>query len=190
MAKHSLYPGFVKVHYTSNAHPHVMVLPINADPTPSGDSYTIPTRSSGAVDWQDAVTALVTLLAPMFDGASNFSAAELYNFEAFPAPADFLQGFSLDVDGSSDDPAVAYAQLVMPFKGVGSTAVRPSLMECVIPTDVHSSYADAGVSEKAILDFILSADDWIVTRGGGFPTVSLGYVTKINDKLRKRYFNP
>lgn len=190
MAKHSLYPGFVKIHYTSNAHPHVQVLPIGDDPTPSGDSFTIPTRGSGAVDWQTAVTDFVTLEAALMDDASNFSSAEIYNFEAFPGPADFLQGFSLNIDGTAAGAAVAYAQMVMPFKGTASSAVRPSLMESVEPTDTRYSYADAGVPERAILDYILGDDDWIVTRGGSFPTVSLGFVTKINDKLRKRYFNP
>lgn len=190
MAKHSLYPGYVKIAYTSNGHPHLQVLPIGDDPTPVGDSFTIPTRGSGAVDWQTAVTSFVTLEAALMDDAASFNSAELYNFEAFPGPADFLQGMTLDVSGTDPSAPVPYAQIVFPFKAAASAAVRPSLMESVVPVDQHVSYAASTGDFTTLMDFILSDDDWIVTRGGSFPTVSLGYVTKTNDKLRKRYFNP
>jgi len=190
MAKHSLYPGFVKLTYTSNGHVHHQVLPIHATPTASGDSYTLETKGSGAVEWVAAATAWATLLAVFLDPTANFSQAELFTLEATTAPADFLQGASIDVDGTNESPIVPFSQMVFPFKGVAGVSMRPYLMEGIESVDQHVSYAAAGVADKAIMDFVLSDDAWMCTRGGAFPTVALGWVTKTNDELRKRFFVP
>jgi len=191
MPRHSLYPGFIRIHYTSNTHPHVQVLPINADPTAVGDSFTIPTRGSGAVDWQDATDAYAILLAAFLDGAASVDYAELYNFEADPAPADFLASHPLNVAGSGAGSPVEWSQVVMPFKGLAGASVRPYVMEGLTPVDTKQSFAAIDSPTFCnYLEFILSADDWVAMRGGGFPLVSLGYVSKTNDQLRKRYFVP
>jgi len=190
MPRHSLFPGFIKISYTANLHPHVQVLPVNADPTAAGGSFTIPTRGGAPVDWQDAVMAWCTLLAPEFDTAASFDTAEIYNFEASPGPADFLQGMTVGVAGTNVSAPANFGQAVFTFKGLAAAAVRPTINESTIPVDQKIPYASLGASEQAIVDFILGDDDWIAMRGGGFPTLFKQLVTKTNDKLRKKYFNP
>lgn len=190
MPRHSLFPGFIKIAYTSNGHPHTQVLPINDDPTPAGASFTIPTRAAGAVDWQTAVTAWANLLKVLMDDTASLDSAELYNYEAFPGPADFLQAMTVGVAGTSSSPPVAYAQCVFTFKGTAGSAVRPTVNESTIPVDQKVPYASLSSPEKAVVDFVLSDDDWIAMRGGGFPSAFKFEVTKTNDKLRKKYFNP
>lgn len=190
LARHSLFPGFIKFRYTSNTHVHHQVLPIAADPTPSGDSYTIPKRSGGSVDWQDAADAWAILLAALLGDDGSVELAELYNFEAEPGPADFLAAHPLDVAGSGGGAAVPWVQVVMPFKGVGGTQLRITTLEGNTPANIHDPYSILAPPYTTMIDFVLGADDWIVTRAGGYPTVSLGLITKINDQLRKRYFNP
>lgn len=190
MARHSLFPGFIKIGYTSNGHPHVQILPVNADPTAVGASYTIPTRAGTPVDWQTAAAAWAELLAATLDATASIDTATLYNFEADPAPADFLQEITLGVPGASGGPLSPFGQIVFPFKGVGGLSLRPYIMEATYTVDVKTPVADLDGASGAIVAFVLGSSDWIALRGGGFPTVSLGTVTKTNDVLRKRYFNP
>ena len=191
MARHSLYPGFIRIVYTSGGHPHHQVLPVNADPTPVGASFTIPTRGGTPVDWQTAVTAYATLLAAMLDDASSVDYAELYNFEAEPAPADYLATYPLGVSGTSAFAAVPLTQVVFPFKGAGGLSCRPYVMEGVTSADMRQTYAaTTDAAFLAFMNFVLGASDWIAMRGGGFPTAALGWVSKVNDQLRKRYFVP
>lgn len=190
MARHSLFPGFIKITYTSNTHVHHQVLPIGADPTPVGDSFTIPTRGSGAVDWTVAVDEWAALLAGILCGEASIDLAELYNFEAEPGPADFLQAYEVAVVGTHGGTAVPFAQAVFPFKGAGGTSLRVTILEGSEPPEIHVPVSGLGGADLALVNFVLSDDDFIVTRAGGFPSVSLGMVTKTNDVLRKRYFNP
>ena len=191
MPSHSLYPGFIRLHYTSNGHPHRQVLPVNADPTPSGDSYTIPTKASGSVDWQTAIAAWAALVAANLDTDSSVDFAELYNFEAFPGPGDFLQAVAIGIAGTAAGANTPFSQIVFPFKGVGGLSLRPYIMEQVTAPDQKGFLAsDMFAGRVDLMNFVLSDDDWIALRGGGFPTVSLGWVSKVNDQLRKRYFNP
>jgi len=166
-----------------------MVLPVNADPTASGGSFTIPTRSSGAVDWKTAVDELVAIDKAYLDTSSSFDTAELFNMESTIASPGFLQGYNIGVAGTNVGADVEFGQVVFPFKGVGGLSLRPYLMESVATVDQKFSYAAAS-NFCEFMDYVLSADDWIALRGGGFPNVSLGYVTKTNDQLRKTYFVP
>lgn len=189
MARHSLFPNSITINYTSNGHTHKQQLPVGAV-TPSGSSWTLPTRSGGSVDWKTAVDALVVLTKPFFPAAASLDSADLFDYEATDAPASFLDSHAIGVAGTDAGTVKPWIQTVMPFKAIGGTILRFTLVETVIEADVKHTYAGSAAPFCALMDFILGSSDWIITRGGTFPSVSLGYVTKINDKLRKRYFAP
>lgn len=189
MPRHSLFPNSITINYTSNGHSHKQILPIGLA-VPAGASWTIPQRDSGTIDWKDAVDAYAALLAPFFDSSASIDSADLFDYEATDAPAIFLDSYAIGIAGSDGGSVKPYIQVVNPFKAPGGTALRLTLVETVIEEDVKNTYSSAADPFCDLYDFILGADDWIITRGGTYPTVSLGYVTKENDKLRKRYFNP
>jgi len=186
MARHSLFPNSITIHYTSNAHGHAMVLPVGVV-AGSAPGWTLPVRVGSPVDWRDAVDDFALLLAPVFDTGSSIDYAELFTYEATDSPAEFLAARTLDVAGTNVGSAQPFVQAVFPFKALGGTSLRLTMLESVAGANVHVPYTSIVSGYSDIADFILSDDDWIITRGGDFPFVSLGMTTKVNDKLRKRY---
>jgi len=186
MARHSPFPNSITIHYTSNAHNHSMVVPVGAV-AGSAPGWTLPVRSGAPVDWRTAVDDLADLFKILFSASSSIDYAELFTYEATDAPAEFLAAHTIDTAGTSGGAAVPYVQTVMPFKSLGGTSIRLTLLESIISANVHVPYSSLPGGLDTIADFILSDDDWIITRGGDFPLVSLGATSKVNDKLRKRY---
>lgn len=186
MPRHSLFPNSITIHYTSNGHDHNMTIPVGVV-SGSAPAWLLPTRDASTVDWRTAMDAFAALLAPVFDTASSIDYAELFTYEATGSPAEFLAAHTIDVSGSNVGAAVDFVQAVFPFKSVGGNSLRLTLLESVSGADVHVPYASVVSGFSDILDFVLSDDDWLITRGGTFPIVSLGMTSKVNDKLRERY---
>lgn len=186
MPRHSLFPNSITIHYTTNGHNHNMTLPVGVV-AGSAPAWTLPVRSGSPVDWRDAVDDLAALLAPLIVTASSIDYAELFTYEATDSPAEFLAAHTIDVPGTNVGSAVPFVQAVFPFKAIGGNSLRFTLLESVKAANVHIPYAGITDGFEVIPDFILSDDDWIITRGGTYPNVSLGLTSKVNDKLRKRY---
>lgn len=186
MARHSLFPNSITIHYTTNGHDHLMTLPTGVV-AGSAPGWTLPVKSGSPVDWRTAVEDLATLLAPLIVTASSIDYAELFTYEATGSPAEFLAAHVIDQAGSNVGSPVPFVQAVFPFKAVGGNSLRFTLLESVKGANVHLPYTGITDGFEVIPDFILSDDNWIKTRGGEFPNVSLGLTSKVNDKLRKRY---
>lgn len=188
MPRHSLFPNSISITYTSNGHTHKQVLPVKAV-TPVGASWTLETRDASDIDWKTAVDAYALLMAEFLDTASSIDYAELFTYEATDSPAEFLAAHSIAQAGLHASAAQDFVQFVMPFKAIGGNSLRLTIMEGSNPEDIRESFGGSTSPEFCgMAEFILSDDDWIITRGGTFPNTSLGYTTKINDKLRERYF--
>lgn len=186
MARHSLFPNSITIHYTSNSHDHNMTLPVGAV-AGTAPGWTLPVKTGAPVDWRTAVDDFAALLADLLSASSSVDYAELFTYEATGSPAEFLAAHTIDLAGTAAGAAVAYVQTLFPFKAIGGNSLRLTLLESTEGADRHEPYSAMFAEEKAIADFILSDDDWLLTRGGTYPSVSLGVTTKVNDKLRKRY---
>lgn len=186
MPRHSLFPNSITIHYTSNGHGHSMVLPTGVV-AGSAPGWTLPVRVGSPIDWRTAVDAFAELLADLLNTGSSIDYAELFTYEATDSPAEFLAAYVIERAGDSATAPYAYSQFVMPFKAVGGNSLRLTLLEGVIIPNARNPYATLPAAMAAVADFILSDDDWILTRGGTYPNVSLGMTSKVNDKLRERY---
>jgi hypothetical protein len=169
MARHSLFPNSITIHYTTNAHDHLMVLPVGVV-AGSAPGWTLPVRTGSPVDWRDAVDAFALLLASIIKTDGSFDYAELFTYEATDSPAEFLAAHTIDQDGLSSSSTVPFVQSVFPFKAVGGNSLRLTVLEGVNAANIHQPYSSVpDDGNKDILDFILSDDDWIITRGGTYP---------------------
>lgn len=186
MARHSLFPNSITIHYTTNAHGHSMVLPVGVV-AGSAPGWTLPVRVGSPVDWRAAVDAWADLIAPLIDTSSSIDYAELFTYEATGSPAEFLAAHTIDVAGTNVGTDIPFVQAVFPFKAAGNTSLRLTLLESLCGANVHVPYSSIPSGYSDLADFILSDDGWIITRGGDYPNVSLGLTSKVNDKLRKRY---
>lgn len=188
MARHSLFPNSITINYTSNGHAHKQVLPISAvrfdDP-----GWSLLQRDGTYIEWTAGVDAYVVLLADLLDTSSSIDSAELFDYEATESPAIFLDAYEIGEPGTDIGTASEWDQVVMPFKATGGTSLRLTIMEGTIPPDLRETLGGTTIPQFAALaGFILGDDDWIITRGGTFPQISLGFTSKENDKLRERYF--
>lgn len=190
MARHSLFPNSILIKYTSNGHAHRQMLPISAI-TPVGDSWTVPQRDGGDIDWTAAVDLWAAVIADFFFTGDSIDSAELYDYEASESPGIFLASYDISLAATGANAIVPWSQVVFPFKASGGFSMRTTLMECALTLDEKNSFGGTTIPWFCgLMEFIMSDDDFIITRGGTFPSSTLGYVTKENDKLRKRYFNP
>jgi len=188
MPRHSLFPNSIHLKYTSNGHSHRQVLPIAAV-TPSGASWDVTLRDSTAVDWKAAIDSYVAVLLDFFGTTDSIDSAELYDYEATDSPGIFMAAYDIGEAGTSVSAATDFTQIVFPFKALGGFSLRLSLMETIFEPDLRVSYGgDADARTIALMDFVLGSSDFIITRGGTYPSTSLGHTSKINDKLRERYF--
>lgn len=187
MPRHSLFPNSVTINYTSNGHSHKQVLPVGVV-AGSAPGWTLPTRDGGTVDWRLAVSGWANILAGLLDDTASVDSAELYTYEATGSPAELLAVEPLDVPGDGPLGVSPWTQQVFPFKALGGTSTRITVIEGWQTPDSKASFASTGDAQFCtLMEFILSDDDWIITRGGTFPFISLGWTSKINDKLRKKY---
>lgn len=188
MPRHSLFPNSVTIKYTTNGHPHKQVIPVGVV-AGSSPGWTLPTKDGGTVDWRTAVEDYALLIAAIINDGDTIDSAELYTYEATSSPAEFLSAHTIAQPGLSAGAPAEWDQVVFPFKAIGGTFLRLTLLESVIPADGRDTFGgESNAGMCAIMEFILSDDSWLKTRGGDFPLISLGWVSKENDKLRKSFF--
>lgn len=188
MPRHSLFPNSISINYTANGHSHRQVLPIAAV-TPVSTDWAVTLRDDTDINWTAAVDSWVAVMAELYSTADSFDTAELFDYEASDSPAIFLASYNIGVSGTNASPASPWTQTVFPFKATGGNSLRITLIESVTPPDQRESFGSETIADYCgLMEFILGDDDFIITRGGTYPSSSLGYTSKINDKLRKRYF--
>lgn len=186
MARHSLFPNSITIHYTANGHSHNMTLPVAAI-SGSAPGWLLTQRDDSTVDWRDAVDEFAVLCEALYPTGASFDYAELFTYEATDSPAEFLAAHTIDLAADGGGSSAPYVQVVFPFKATGGNSLRLTLLESTAAANQHTPYASLATGYSQIAEFLLSSDDWIITRGGTYPTVSLGITSKVNDKLRKRY---
>lgn len=186
MTINSLYPGFVKVHYTSNAHPHVAVLPVK--PFLSFDGNWFVETKSGGVG-QNLGTALATWCTrfkALLHTSSTIVDAELWTIASIGADPIFAHTYSLAVVGTSGTVANPYSQLVFTWRTSLGGLLRTYLMEGVTPDDTIYYPPSTGAIAD-IIDLFTGDNAWICGRDGGFGVGLIRAIAKENDALRKKY---
>src|SRR6266704_1422337 len=162
MARHSLFPAFMRFTYTSNSHVHHQVLPLKADPFTWDTDPQIQLRDASHIPWTDGADDWAAILAAILCGEASVDLAELSNFEAEPGPAEFLAAYELGVAGTHAGSPVEFAQAVFPFKGVGGTQLRVTILEGSEPTEIHVPSSGLGGGDAALVAFVLGDSDFLV----------------------------
>lgn len=186
MASHSLYPGFVKLHYTSNTHPHVMVLPVI--PGLVGSVWTVSKVLGGVYNpWTDAIDAFVIILKALLNTADTIDSADLYQLASPTSVPVFRSTYLIGVNGTQSTATVPWEQMVWTFRNDDGGHLKVYLMEGVFPLNYRKTYSAAGSTAVALFDFVMSGAGFIFSRDEGIPIAPIFVTTKENDALRKRY---
>lgn len=186
--RHSLYPGFIRLFYTSNGHSHRQVLPVQPNTPAAGTALKLHDGSVGAGDWTDDITEWVSLVKVFFHTADNFDSAELWTLASPTADPIFRETFSLGIAGTNAGADTPAGQGVLTFRGNEGERSLIYLMEGVISSSLRQAYADFDSATKALADFVTAPDGWIFGRDNNYPIATLNFTGKVNDQLRKKYF--
>lgn len=189
MAINCLAPGYTKIAYTSNAHPHTMVIPVLPDG--SGLAMHIKTKAGASIVWSVGVGALVALLAPMFDTTATFSGAEIYTQDDCASAPVFQDSMALAIAGTNGGSAFRFQQYAFSFRSVLGGRGFIKLMESDWQgNDQKVPYAAMEATPKALADYLTGTTSLFYARDNSYLSACLNGVTKVNDELRKRYLNP
>lgn len=188
MASNDLAPGFIRLYYTSNGHPHVQVLPISFDSTPvAGTEPNLESRDGSAVAASAFMAAYLAVWRAIFPIATAWTGFEVYSKEILGDPQ-YIWGDDLTIVGSNGSGVQSNSQVTYTFRTNQGGVMRLVAMEAAIATTVRAPLRTTlAAPNGAIATYILGATNCIIGRDGGFPISGIFITSKVNDALRKRY---
>lgn len=191
MARNSLSPGYVKFNYFANAHPHLMTVPVNPI-APAGAATQLTDSGGGTQLWTSFVADWVLLMKALLNTADSIVLAEMWT-QATPTSVPLFQATTaIGVAGTGSTPAIALSQYRQSFRTKAGGRGVFMMMETIAAIDTklrapgYSSFAPS----LAIDAYLTGSSSCAWGRDNAYMGAGIQVVTKINDKLRKKYFNP
>lgn len=185
MAANSLYPGFWRIHYTSNAHPHVMVVPVK--PVNVGGSWFFQDKQGNTVvGLVAAATAFINPLKPFMHTSSTFVDVELWTMSSPTADPVFQDVQPLGIAGTAATATIPREQFVGTFRTQGGSLWRLYLMEAVVQIDQVTN-PPYNANYAALVTALTGLSSYVAGRDGTFLNSCVRFVAKENDALRKKY---
>lgn len=191
MARNSLSPGYLKVFYTSNGHPHIQVLPVNPV-APAGAGTNLIDSGGSSQLWTSAVADLALIMKPFFHTTSSIDTAEIWT-QATPTSIPLFQASTtVAVSGTATPPDIPFSQVRFSFRTTAGGKAVYQLMETRFTIDQKlSAPLYGGAAELQAVDSYLTGSSCVVWgRDNHYISSGIRYVSKINDGLRKKYLNP
>jgi hypothetical protein len=188
MTVFTLYPGFVKIYYSSAFSEHTQVLPV--DPTFSDPDWVLDRPgSSTSQEWGAAVDAWIALLVPVYNADVTFNYAELWTIASEGADPVFKAAHQIDEAGTAGGATVKASMATVSFRTEGGHNGKIVLVDQTRPVnDKLLSPAFGNVTAyQNIAAFLVGDNDFIKGRDGFFPVSVPRILTKTNDALRKKY---
>lgn len=189
------YPGpdEVRIHYTAAGRAHVQrlncfITDYDTSPWTFADLSVL--QQDGTVDvLQDMVDDWVALLkAGMSAATATFDYAELFHYNAGSFVSEFRANYTLGVAGTNGAATYAAGQGIFSFRTQEGGKMQIHLMENVVARGFPLSYSGLSAWEAAIVDFILSGDNWIQARDTSWPTSFNKFFPGENEALFKKSY--
>lgn len=188
MAQNSLYPGFVKLKYSSNGHIHYQVLPVSVESSSPGTEPQFFFRDGLNIGMDAAVFLYIDLIAPFFPAAANFIVADFWSIATPEDDPIFEYALPIGSVGTNAGAAVANGQACISHRTQGGGILKLYFMECSFSTNLKDEYPFSSAPITALTDYLCDiSTGWIVGRDGFHPISPLRFLTKVNDALRKKY---
>lgn len=192
MTIYDISPAFIVLSYRSNGHPHKQVIPVSffhdTVPTPGSDPVDCQLHcQAGVVTFEDFISGLILVYAPVFKTTAAFLFAELYSK---PTPDDdplFISIRELGVAGTSSSAESPYCRATYSLRSVSGGKASCVLMEGIFLTNVDDPAPIAAGDRADISDFIKDVNSAWKARDGGYIVACSRFLTKVDNVLRKRY---
>lgn len=190
------YPGpyEIRLYYVVGGITHSARYNVNLQDIPDpGDAFTtmnLVERGGGITPANTAVDAWVVLLKPLFHTGVTFTHAEMWKYEAESYNADFISAYNVNVAGTSASVPVNAAQVVMTFRTVEGGVLKVNLMELSQSEGLPQTYTAMNATYKAIADFVVSVDNWLLGRDTSYPFAFMRMFPGTNEALARRRYRP
>lgn len=190
MADNCLAPAYAQVLYNSNGHDHVQRLPLkNVD----AGMVNVHEKDGTSTALDGAILIYLNKLAAILDVTAVINGVEFYTQADCTSAPVFVRNYPIGaaIPGTEAAAVVPWTQIVMTFKTTLGGRFKLQIMEVPYAPDQKlplGGGVDANVD--AMTAYLLSASEIVAAYDGGFPSVQLNFVSKINDTLRKKYLNP
>lgn len=188
MAPNSLYPGFIKIYYTSATHPHEMVFGIT-NPLGGINSSTIQNKGGTANATGTAMTTFVNAVKTFFPTTATFRYWELFKMASVDADPIMIDTGTLNISGSVAGSSTPYGQEIISYRSELGGTGKIYIMEGTraVNTILQPPFS-SGSAELVFSTYLTGSTSVVTARDGGFPMVVTKAITKTNDALRRKYF--
>lgn len=189
MAQNSLYPGFVKLKYSANAHTHYQVLPVIPDtPSSPGIEPYFALADGPSVGMNTLVDEYIALIDNLYSDTASFILAEFWRVPTVDSDPVFEYVYEIGQPGLSVTAPTLAGQLCVTFRTAAGGVLKLYFMETVSGLAAKDDYPFANSTVDALADYLIAGTTgWIVGRDGSYPIAGLRALTKVNDALRKKY---
>jgi len=184
-----LAPGYVKISYFSHGEDHVLTLPVL--PASVGLGFEVVRYNGSNVAVATAVAELLAILKAEYTSADEFTGWEQYTQADCSALPVFQGAGTLALAGTSGGTTAPYGQALLTFKTTNGGRGKFQWMEATQPPDQKVAIDITGSGNPDLLAaYLVGATSWIYARDNGKLVFPLNFVTKTNDKLRKKELHP
>jgi len=191
------YPGpdELRIVYTVAGLTHVQRLNCQVNGYPAG-AFTMAdldflTKVGGTVQADTAIDAWVVLFKALLNAAnSTLDYAELWHYEFESFVAAFQCNYPISVAGTSGSSNIAAGQAIFTFRTQEGGKMRLDFMETVIAVGTSLQYSALNAGQQAIVDFVLSNDNWILARDTSYPNTFHQMHPGQNEALFKARYRP
>lgn len=185
MAPNSLYPGFVKLFYTSAASLHTQTLPCKPFVAVGGE-WWLESKAGGAGNsWKIFVDNYAAVMRTFFPAVSTITFAELWTLATPTAVPVFQDTHQLNVVGTNGTAVVPMSQIVTTFRTQAGGRLKIQYMDVSFNPNAEIQPPFTGAL-LALSNYLTQGTGWVCGRNGGFPIQAIRALTKTNDHLRKK----
>lgn len=191
MTRFDIGPYFVKLNYVSNSHTHVMQFSVKPVGTPTpGNLGEVQTKGGTGVSLDAGIATLVSALKAVYPASAAFSSWDcFYKASVTAEPIWMDSGAIVGGTGTAAGGATPALQAVTTFRSALGHRLRLQIMEPNMSPDVVVPGATLSADAKwgPIVTALTGDNAIICARDGAWLVSVIRQVTKINDKLRRRY---
>lgn len=182
----SLYPGFLKLYYTTVYGAHIATLPV--DPRLDSGVWKLADRTETLYTIAAAMTTFLNAFKQCFHTGVVFDYVETWSKASATADPVYRQTDNLNVAGTNAGASVQACQMTWSFRtsaGGNGKLVALDVSSGANLRLIPPSYGFAAF--LAVANYLLSSACVIMGRDTSYPVSVPKVLTKTNDALRKKY---
>jgi hypothetical protein len=183
----ALAPAFIRQTYSGTGIPHHAYWPVQpAEVMTPGVNPQLFQADGGDTDFQTAMLAWLDVYAANFAPETTFGICEIYSVDALTGVSTFIDAFTTNVVGTSADEQVPLVQGQFILKCTSGKPLRIFTMEGVYAANAYNPGTPITGARADTVAFLLSGDNVIWGRSNSYPHAYVSFISKVNDKLRRR----